>query len=80
MPVIPANSNLALLKHAIDKAPEPEAIEFFIMTGLLHYCDEIQSIDLSSFEPNSTDLTTATNMKLCADYLMDRLQKKHPNE
>ena len=80
MLTVPSNSNIALLVHAINGCQDSEAMEFFIMTGIIHYCEEILSIDLSQFDIESVDYTTARNMQDLAQDLFERIQRKHPNE
>ena len=74
---IPSNSNIALLFHAVDQSPESEAVEFFIMTGIIHYCEEVMAMDLTQLKPESAEWNIAVNMQNIATDLMNRIQKKH---
>ena len=77
MPIIPSNSNLTLLLHAINKAPDSDAMEMFIFTGLVHYCQEMMRVDLNQFEEDSEEFCMAYNFKQLADILLTTIHRKH---
>lgn len=80
MPVIPSNSNLALLKHAIEKFADEDAMEMFIMIALVNYCTQILEIDLTEIEQDSEEFNTAYNLQQMAGYLLDRINMKHQDK
>ncbi len=72
---VPDNSNIALIVNMITKAPDKEAMEFWVMAGLINYAEECSSLNPDDYSAEQQDMVN--NMKALGEHALKIISMKH---